>query len=102
VDVPPAVTFQTGATLLIQLGIAKHITHQGIRHIAKTAQWPFGEGRAHPYWTIGNAAVMETGPFLAFFRAYQLSGKGPDKELRGARSSDGITPVILRTAGVTE
>lgn len=68
-DLPPAVTFQSGAELLIQEGIVDHITHQGIRHIAETdPAWPFGDGRPHPYWSLANAKVMATGPFLEFFR----------------------------------
>ena len=66
---PPAVTFQSGAQLLIDLGIVDRITHQGVRHIADNdPDWPFGDGRKHPYWKVANATVMETGPFLKFFR----------------------------------
>jgi hypothetical protein len=65
---PPAVTFKSGAELLVKLGIVDHITHQGVRHIAGSDDWPFGEGRKHPYWTIGNATAMETEPFLEYFR----------------------------------
>lgn len=68
-QLPPAVTFQSGAKLLIELGIVDHITHQGIRHIADTDEaWPFGDGREHPYWDLANAKVMATGPFVEFFR----------------------------------
>ncbi|MEU9703014.1 hypothetical protein [Streptomyces sp. NPDC047981] len=68
-NLPPAVTFQSGAALLMQLGIVDRITHQGVRHIAETdPQWPFGDGREHPYWTLANATVMATEPFLDFFR----------------------------------
>jgi hypothetical protein len=66
---PPAVTFQSGAQLLIDLGIVDKISHQGVRHIAENADdWPFGEGRRHPYWKVANATVMETQPFLDYFR----------------------------------
>lgn len=66
---PPAVTFQSGAELLIALGIVERISHQGVRHIADNdPDWPFGDGREHPYWKVANATVMETGPFLEFFR----------------------------------
>lgn len=68
VPIPPVVTFQSGAQLLMALGIVEHITHQGVRHIAKSDGWPFGEGREHPYWPIANATVMETEPFLDYFR----------------------------------
>lgn len=70
---PPAVTFQSGAELLVELGIVGHITHQGVRHIARSADWPFGEGRRHPYWTVANATVMETEPFLEYFRRREQS-----------------------------
>jgi hypothetical protein len=66
---PPAVTFQSGAELLVQLGIVDRITHQGVRHIAENdPEWPFGDGRKHPYWKVANATVMETEPFLEYFR----------------------------------
>jgi hypothetical protein len=65
---PPAVTFQSGAELLMKLGIVERISHQGVRYISKSDDWPFGEGRKHPYWTVANATVMETGPFLDYFR----------------------------------
>jgi hypothetical protein len=66
---PPAVTFQSGAELLVELGIVDRISHQGVRHIADNDDdWPFGEGRKHPYWKVANATVMETTAFLEFFR----------------------------------
>ncbi|MEU9947079.1 hypothetical protein [Streptomyces sp. NPDC047939] len=70
-------TFQSGAQLLMDLGIVNHITHQGIRHIAAThPDWRFGEGRPHPYWQVANATVMETSPFLAFFREHPRASGG--------------------------
>jgi hypothetical protein len=65
---PPAVTFKSGAQLLMELGIVDRITHQGVRYIAESDDWPFGEDREHPYWTVANATVMETKPFLEYFR----------------------------------
>ncbi|MFB7592345.1 hypothetical protein [Streptomyces sp. NPDC056169] len=66
---PPAVTFASGAELLMQLGIVESITREGVRHIADTDPlWPFGKGRAYPYWPLANAKVMATQPFLKFFR----------------------------------
>lgn len=65
---PPVVTFQSGAQLLMDLGIVDHITHQGVRHIAQSEDWPFGDGKRHPYWCVANATVMETEPFLEYFR----------------------------------
>ena len=74
---PPAVTFKSGAQLLIELGIVEHITHQGIRYIAATSpDWPFGEGRAYPYWELAKATVMETRPFLDFFRDHPRAAGG--------------------------
>jgi hypothetical protein len=70
-ELPPAVTFRSGAELLIDLGIVESITHQGVRYIADhSPDWPFGSGKDHSYWVIANATVMATGPFLEFFRAY--------------------------------
>jgi hypothetical protein len=77
VPIPPAVSFQSGADLLMQLGIVDHITHQGIRHIAAThPDWRFGMDRPYPYWKISNTTVMETQPFLDFFREHPRASGG--------------------------
>ncbi|HEX5569213.1 MAG TPA: hypothetical protein VFY14_20240 [Streptomyces sp.] len=74
---PPAVTFKSGAQLLIDLGMVDHITHQGVRHIAEThPDWPFGPDKEHPYWKLSNAVVMATDPFVAFFEDYYRRPKG--------------------------
>ncbi|MFH8581593.1 hypothetical protein [Streptomyces zaomyceticus] len=68
-NMPPAVTFASGAELLMDLRIVDSITREGVRHIADTDPlWPFGAGRAHRYWPLANAKVMATKPFLEFFR----------------------------------
>lgn len=70
-ELPPAVTFSSGAQLLMDLGIVDKITHQGVRYIAEHSDdWPFGPGREHSYWAVANATVMATVPFLNFFRSY--------------------------------
>lgn len=69
---PPAVTFTSGAELLVELDIVKSITREGVRHIATSElyekQWPFGPTKRHPYGKAGNAVLMATEPFLDFFR----------------------------------
>jgi hypothetical protein len=69
---PPAVTFGTGAELLVSLGIVDSITREGVRHIAKSERyekhWPFGPGKEQPYGEAAGALLMATGPFLDFFR----------------------------------
>ncbi|MFJ4473260.1 hypothetical protein ACIP2X_38000 [Streptomyces sp. NPDC089424] len=69
---PPAVTFGTGAELLVRLGIVKAITREGVRHIATSERyakhWPFGPGKDHPYGEAAGALLMATEPFLDFFR----------------------------------
>lgn len=69
---PPAVTFTSGAQLLVKLGIVESITREGVRHISTSDlyqdKWPFGLGKPHPYGKAGNALLMATGPFLEFFR----------------------------------
>lgn len=83
-DIPPLITFVSGAELLMRLGIVDSITPDGIRYIARTrpSQWPFGEGRPHPYGKASNARTMATEPFLAFFREYPPNGRGPDRAPR--------------------
>lgn len=69
---PPAVTFGTGADLLVRLKIVDRITREGVRHIATSERyekhWPFGPGKEHPYGEAAGALLMATGPFLDFFR----------------------------------
>lgn len=69
---PPAVTFTTGAELLVKLGIVDSITREGVRHIATSERyaktWPFGPGKPHPYGEAAGALLMATDPFLDFFR----------------------------------
>ena len=69
---PPAVTFTTGAALLIKLRIVGSITREGVRHIATSRRyakhWPFGPGKKYPYGEASGALLMATGPFLDFFR----------------------------------
>ncbi|MFB8182589.1 hypothetical protein ACFC8N_42700 [Streptomyces sp. NPDC055966] len=78
--VPPVVTFATGADLLVRLNLVKNMTREGVRRISKHPDWPFGPDRPHPYWLLANAEVMETEPFLEFFRDHPIVGRGPDKE----------------------
>jgi hypothetical protein len=69
---PPAVTFTTGAALLVKLGIVDSITREGVRHIATSGRyaghWPFGPGKDHPYGEASGALLMATDPFLWFFK----------------------------------
>ncbi|WP_045562760.1 hypothetical protein [Streptomyces sp. FxanaA7] len=69
---PPAVTFTTGAALLVKLEIVGSITREGVRHIATSERyakhWPFGPGRPYPYGKASGALLMATDPFLDFFR----------------------------------
>jgi hypothetical protein len=69
---PPAVTFTTGAELLVRLGIVDQITREGVRHIATSKRyrkhWPFGPDKPHPYGEAAGALLMATDPFLEFFR----------------------------------
>jgi hypothetical protein len=77
--IPPVVTFSTGADLLVRLGVVKNMTREGVRRLSKHPDWPFGLDRPYPYWPLANAEVMETGPFLEFFRTHPIVGRGPDK-----------------------
>lgn len=80
---PPAVTFATGAELLIRLRIVDHITRQGIRYIAEHhPEWPFGVDRPYPYGRAQSALLMATEPFLEFFREHPPLGRGPGPRSR--------------------
>lgn len=76
---PPVVSFATGADLLVRLGLAKNMTREGVRRLSRHPEWPFGPDRPYPYWPLANAEVMETGPFLEFFRKHPIVGRGPDR-----------------------
>jgi len=82
---PPVVTFATGAELLVRLGFASNMSREGVRRIAANEDWPFGPDRPYPYWELANAHVMETGPFLEYFRKNPITGRGPDKKPRGSQ-----------------
>lgn len=75
---PPFVTFASGATLLISLGLVDDITGDGIRYIARTSDdWPFGDGRPHPYGKAASARTMDAIPFVDFFRTgVRRGGRG--------------------------
>ncbi|HEY5835019.1 hypothetical protein [Streptomyces sp.] len=90
-DLPPFVTFETGAALLVQLGIDEHATGDGVRYMARTApDWPFGPGKAHDYIVVAGARTMETGVFLDFYRTHPRTGRGRDRGPRKRRI--GMTP----------
>lgn len=72
---PPIVTFTTGAPLLVQEGLVESITPDGLRYLArKRDDWPFGDGKKHPYIQLGNARAMDTKVFLAYFKAGPIRG----------------------------
>lgn len=71
-DQTPLVTFTSGASLLVKLGIVARMGREGVRFIAKTdPDWPFGDGRPYAYQTVGQTLAMAREPFLEFFRARQ-------------------------------
>jgi hypothetical protein len=81
---PPAVTFTSGAELLVKLGIVENITREGVRHIATSdlyrEVWPFGPDKPYPYGKAGSALLMATEPFLEFFRTtYKRPGSGDEQ-----------------------
>ncbi|CAM5504872.1 hypothetical protein SANTM175S_01409 [Streptomyces antimycoticus] len=54
---PPAVTFTSGAHLLMQMGIVESITREGIRYIADHNEaWPFGPDKPFRTGKAGKAA----------------------------------------------
>lgn len=86
---PPFVTFETGAKLLVDLAIDAEATGDGVRYTARTApEWPFGEGRPHQYVIVAGARTMETGVFLDFHRKHPRTGRGRDKRPRKQRGAE--------------
>lgn len=87
-DYAPFVTFESGARLLVDLGIAYHATPHTIRYVARThPDWPFGDDRACAYGKVANARTMDTKVFLDFFREHPppQGVRGPDKQPRQSR-----------------
>lgn len=80
--IPPMVSFAYGAELLVRMDIAPNMTREGVRRASKHPDWPFGPDRPYPYWDMANADLMETEPFLAFWRANPPAGRGPDRKPR--------------------
>lgn len=89
-EAPVFVTFASGARLLVDLGIDRDATAQGLRAIARSApaDWPFGPGRPHDYIKAGTVRTMETGIFLDYFRKHPRSGRGRDKQPRKKRGAE--------------
>lgn len=85
-QLPPFVTFTTGAELLKKLGLVDSITPDGLRYIARTdPAWRFGDGPNRiPYIYAGYVRTMETGVFLSMFQ------EGPRHGGRG-RNRGGAT-----------
>lgn len=84
-NLPPYVSFEAAARLLMDLGITSHATGDTIRYLARTREdWPFGGGDRLPYIKISNARTMETGILLEYFRKNppQPGVRGPDKKPR--------------------
>lgn len=87
-ELPVFVTFESGARLLIALGIDSEATAGSLRYTARTApEWPFGPGREHDYVQVGNTRTMETGVFLDYFRRHPRGGRGPDRQPRKRKGS---------------
>lgn len=86
--IPPMVSFATGAELLVREGIAPNMTREAVRRASQHEDWPFGPDKPYPYWDVANALLMETGPFLEFFRKHPPMGRGPDK---GPRKTGGAS-----------
>jgi hypothetical protein len=76
-QLPPVVTFTTGAPLLMELGLVESITPDGLRYISRRRDWPFGPDKRHQYGHLGNAKTMDTEVFLEYFRS------GPPRGGRG-------------------
>jgi hypothetical protein len=83
-DLPPFVTFTTGAALLQKLGLVDSITPDGLRYIARTdPHWRFGDKPGQTaYVEIAGARTMETGIFLSMFE------HGPRRGGRGRKSGE--------------
>ena len=81
-NLPPFVTFTSGAKLLEDLELVDSITPDGLRYLARRNPewWRFGERADQvPYVMAGTTRTMETGVFIAMFR------DGPRRGGRGRK-----------------
>lgn len=87
-EIPPVVTFTSGAQLLKDLKIVTRMGREGVRRISeRDPDWPFGEGRPHAYGKIANAQTMDTTVFLDFFRKRERKrGGGPGNQPKEAET----------------
>ncbi len=89
-DLPPFVTFTTGAKLLMELGLVDEITAEGLRYHARkkdSTWWRFGDRPGQmPYVMAGRTRTMETGIFLEMFK------DGPRRGGRGNKSQPDQPP----------
>ncbi|MFD8839819.1 hypothetical protein [Streptomyces griseofuscus] len=83
-DLPPFVTFASGAQLLEDLDLVDSITADGLRYLARQNPnwWRFGDRPGQtPYVMAGTTRTMETSVFIAMFR------DGPRRGGRGRKKS---------------
>lgn len=90
-DLPPYVTFATGAELLRRFGIDPNADAQSVRYLARKHTeegiWPFGDGNdLMPYGRIANARTMETGMFLEHCAKHPPNPYGRGQDRRPRRS----------------
>lgn len=81
-NLPPFVTFTTGAQLLMDRDLVDSITPDGLRYIARKNPdwWRFGDRPDQvPYVMAGTTRTMETGVFVAMFE------DGPRRGGRGRK-----------------
>ena len=94
-DLPPFVTFTTGAPLLVKEGLVDSITPDGLRYHARKNPWwwKFGDRPDQiPYVMVGPVRTMETGAFLEMFkngpRRGGVGNKPQPKDKPGQRSAE--------------
>jgi hypothetical protein len=81
-DLPPSVTFEDAARLLVELGIDSNATGDSVRYLARIRSkttWPFGDRDGQtPYGKASNARTMDTAILLK-----HLEEEPPNPHRRG-------------------
>ena len=81
-DLPPSVTFEAAAQLLVKLGIDPNATGDSVRYLSrvrKDTTWPFGDRPGQtPYGKVANARTMDTAVLLK-----HLEDEPPNPHRRG-------------------
>jgi hypothetical protein len=94
---PAYISFTDAAALLVKRGLARSMTPQGLRYMARIRskrtdppglRWPFGDGPGQePYLVAGRTRMMRTALLLEYLERFPPTGRGPARKRVEGRGS---------------